>query len=200
MTAKPERDNQSERNGDGEGGAVRKGKAGVSRRDHALNWSRGRGPEVQALEQAAKRALREGLYGPNYRRVEGSACVYCGQPATGVDHVPPLARVAWSRGVPWRLYPACGGCNVVLAVYRGLCLADRAEQLALRLYGLDRLRAKRARGAPLGAFLSRELKAEAVRAEALAEVRAAVCECPACVAGRARSGNRAESEVKRCGS
>ncbi len=45
-----------------------------------------------------------------YAAIQASGpCVYCGDPATAVDHVNPLSRGGWEHES--NLVPACGFCN-----------------------------------------------------------------------------------------
>ena len=77
-------------------------------------------PEVRQAQSASQgnarraRKLAAEVVGPVppevYEAIRASGpCVYCGQPATTVDHVRPLARGGWEHEA--NLVPACGSCN-----------------------------------------------------------------------------------------
>lgn len=62
-------------------------------------------------------------------------CVYCGASVSyrQVDHVPPVAAVAFMPGAARWLYPACALCNRCLGPYPVTCLQDRAAFLVGKL-------------------------------------------------------------------
>lgn len=168
MTAKPERDGQNERNGEAEGGAVPKvARVKPGRR---RPWS-----------MTVSREQRESAFGRLYRLADapGDVCVYCGQVAGGVDHVPPLWRASLHRVGPFWLYPCCGPCNSVLGTAKPLCLVERQRDLAERLDVLARRR-KPSRLDRLGTFETFPAKIAAVRDRAARRVSGAVCRCPVC--------------------
>lgn len=54
-------------------------------------------------------ALRDPAYRRARRRMLPASCVYCGEPATTLDHVIPVA--AGGTNDDNNLVPACGNCN-----------------------------------------------------------------------------------------
>lgn len=91
--------------------------------------------EARRQEWRAKKALRESLeaeYGHRYENAfpERTECVYCGLPATGLDHVPPLSKAhRFSDATRFHLFPACRICNSSLRGWPSLCLVNRAKTL-----------------------------------------------------------------------
>ena len=67
-------------------------------------------------------------------------CVYCGDHADTVDHVPPIHYVSRMIGLGlWRqlgscyTVPACKGCNSLLGGFVGLSILERQKELKVRL-------------------------------------------------------------------
>ncbi len=93
---------------------------------------------IQARRSAEKLAHhlyhREDPYGPD-------VCVYCGDPATSRDHVPPLSHAAsmvdlWAaqgRRPELRLLPACRDCNSRLRNFPGTDLNERRREVKRKL-------------------------------------------------------------------
>lgn len=85
------------------------------------------------LKLAGYRYRYEAPYGED-------VCVYCGDPATTVDHVPPLSRAAALadimgdiRKIDFVMYPACRDCNLRLATFAETALTKRRAELRCRL-------------------------------------------------------------------
>lgn len=93
---------------------------------------------------------------PSERSPKGWAlCVYCGDPADQIDHVPPLSRVEGYRALqPAREYylrvKCCGACNRTLGDSLQLNISDRFERLKEKLSAKHKARAER------GAFWTEE--------------------------------------------
>lgn len=172
MTAKPEREGQSERNGEAEGGAV----------------SKSRKPKRGAWSMTVTRQERIAAFGHRYQRAgapEG-VCVYCGQKASGVDHVPPLWRASLYPSHPFWLYPCCGPCNSTLGTAKPLCIFARQRELIYKLEGLER-RQRPSRIDRLGTFPTFAAKIDAIRQRIALGAGGISCRCSICVAShRAR--------------
>lgn len=73
-----------------------------------------------------------------YRRDDASlkgVCVYCGQHAGSVDHVPPISLAADMslddlKQIGPKLFPACLHCNSILGNSQELRLVDRRDLIA----------------------------------------------------------------------
>ena len=70
-----------------------------------------------------------GIFDIGYKVVPGIICVYCGDEATGHDHVPPLIMCS-SNGL---LYPACRECNCILNTFTAIDIGERKRELKRRL-------------------------------------------------------------------
>ena len=80
-------------------------------------------------------ALYHHLYERHYLE-EGYVCMYCGEPADTLDHIPPLsvmrlldAERRRKDGIVCSLVPCCRECNLVLGGRHLLTVADRLEFL-----------------------------------------------------------------------
>jgi hypothetical protein len=88
---------------------------------------------------------------------EGDPCIYCGQEASGHDHVPPLAYVfkldeESKNHLNLRKYPACQECNVILG---DILLKDIRSR---RAYVHEKLRSKYASCLRMPAWDEEELQ------------------------------------------
>ena len=67
-------------------------------------------------------------------------CIYCGEPATGLDHIPPKywRPILLSHGLAqpntFRTVPACGECNSILGKRPFFTLAERKTYVRGRLW------------------------------------------------------------------
>jgi hypothetical protein len=93
-------------------------------------------------EQQLLRRQWERLYDSHYKEKGhySEPCIYCGQQATGYDHVPPLAYVAAladtdALDVPLHKYPACPECNSFLGSTLILTLKARRAYVRGKIEG-----------------------------------------------------------------
>ena len=91
------------------------------------------------IDGANRMKRKTSPYRSLYRRVSGERhqdgyplCVYCGQPADSLDHVPPLSRVDDYRALGlvremYLLVPACRDCNALAGSTLQATFPERVE-------------------------------------------------------------------------
>lgn len=97
------------------------------------------------MKSKSTEAFRRSLirdHGHKYRRAWGlhpGQCFYCADPATVLDHVPPLAwadaleSMRRRSSIPYALVPACCDCNTTLGDRALLSMCERAAHIERRL-------------------------------------------------------------------
>lgn len=138
---------------------------------------------VNGFRRKARVARWHGAYSAAHPDCVDGCCVYCGGPASGLDHVPPLSFLDLVGERQGLLYRACVVCNTKLSAYPADCLPVRADYLVAvlrREWLLCRNGVKRLFPAERIETTGKALR-ERIRS---GEVRAA-CRCRRCESNRA---------------
>ena len=72
-----------------------------------------------------------------WKAIAGTLCVYCGDRAVLLDHVPSLYAVYKGDAWPYCKVPSCWACNSALGADTPIGLADRVGVIAASLSGSE---------------------------------------------------------------